>query len=366
MSGHVRPAIEELWVQRGEEGTRIARAVRRHLPWLEPRVFDDPSEAEPTPGPDAFGRGKRRLVLLRHRGSFLEHCPAGTGGLVCCNYLVLHLGSNCPMDCSYCFLQAYLRNNPALKVYTNPEDALAEVEAVLRRQPDREFRIGTGELVDSLALDPWTELTSILVPFFAERKGAVLELKTKSAAVEGLLRLGGTPRVVVSWSVNPPEIVAREEHGTASLEERVQAARRVVRAGYRVAFHFDPLVEYPGWEEGYGRVLDLLRSEIDPACVAWVSLGSLRMTPALRAAVRQRHRSSLLAGELVPERDGKLRVWRGLRVRMYRTLLGALRSWRHDLPLYLCMETPLVWEQVFGGVPTDRELGRRLAAGARW
>jgi spore photoproduct lyase len=52
------------------------------------------------------------LVLQRHRGGFLRHCPAGTAGLVCCNYLVVNLASNCPMDCSYCFLQDYLADAP--------------------------------------------------------------------------------------------------------------------------------------------------------------------------------------------------------------------------------------------------------------
>jgi hypothetical protein len=111
---------------------------------------------------------------------------------------------------------------------------------VLRARPERSFRIGTGELADSLALDPLTGLSRHLVPFFAARANATLELKTKTDNVGELLDLDPRGRVVVSWSVNAPAIVAAEEHGTASLAERLSAARRVQEAGYRLGFHFDP------------------------------------------------------------------------------------------------------------------------------
>lgn len=357
--------LTQLFIERGEADTPVARRVAAALPHLEPRLIDDVSEAEPEARGDRFAAGKRRLVLTRRRGGFLEHCPAGTSGMVCCNYLVIALGSNCPMDCSYCFLQAYLRNNPALKVYTNPEDALSEVDAVLRKHPEREFRIGTGELVDSLALDPLTEVSRLLVPFFASRRNAVLELKTKTAAVDNLLDLDGNGRVVVSWSLTPTAIAAVEEPGTASLQQRLAAAARVQRAGYKVGLHFDPLVQYPDWEDGYADLLARVRDLVDPGGVAWVSLGSLRLTPQLKAAVRQRGPTRLLAAELVPGADGKLRLWHGLRVAMYRRLAAHLRRWT-AAPLYLCMESPAVWQQVLDEIPGDRDLGRRLSAGAAW
>jgi len=360
------PFFSALFIERGEEETPMARNVIAALPHLQPRIVEDPLAAEPPPGANRFSSGKRRLVLARHRGRFLEHCPAGTSGLVCCNYLVISLGSNCPMDCRYCFLQSYLRDNPALKVYTNPEDALAEIGRVLREHPEREFRVGTGELVDSLALDPLTKATRELVPFFAERRNGILELKTKTAAIDNLLNLDGNGRVVVSWSLAPAAVVDSEEPGTASLDQRIQAAARVQRAGYKVGFHLDPLIEYPDWEAGYADLLARLAAAIDPAAVAWVSLGSLRLTPQLKAAMRERGPTRLLTGELVLSADGKLRVWHGLRVKMYRSLAAHLRRWSDAFPLYLCMENAAVWRHVFAETPGDRELGRRLAAGAAW
>jgi spore photoproduct lyase len=354
----------EILIERGEEEAPVVQRVLARLPEVPVRVVDKDWERQGPEGTarDPFAAGKRRLLFTRQRSTFLEHCPAGTPGLVCCNYLVVSLISNCPMDCSYCFLQEYLANNPTLKVFTNVADLLREVAAAVDRQPWRHFRIGTGELSDSLALDPLLGFSAELVPFFAERQNALLELKTKSDCVEGLLALDPKDRVVVSWSLTPPEIVERDEHGTASFSARLEAARRVQAAGYKLGFHFDPLIEYPGWEEGYRDTVTRVFSAIDPRRVAWVSLGSLRLTPALRATMRRRFpQTRLLSGEQVPCADGKWRTFQALRVKMYRALAGWLKEGAPQVPLYMCMETAPVWEKVFGRTPTcDKEVARTL------
>ncbi len=354
----------EIFIERGEEDTPVVRRALARLPDVPVRLVDKGWEREaPAAGlADPFAVGKRRLLFARQRSTFLEHCPAGTPGLVCCNYLVVSLISNCPMDCSYCFLQEYLANNPTLKVFTNVEDLLREVAAVVDRQPWRQFRIGTGELSDSLALDPLLDFSADLVPFFAARQNVLLELKTKSDCIEGLLALDPRERVVVSWSLTPPEIADTEEHDTASFAARLEAARRVQAVGYKLGFHLDPLIEYPGWEEGYRDTVARIFSTLDPRRVAWVSLGSLRLTPALRATIRRRFpHTRLLSGEQVPCADGKWRTFQALRVRMYRTLTGWLKEAAPEVPLYMCMETAPVWEKVFGRAPTcDKEVARTL------
>lgn len=353
----------EILIERGEENSPVVLRALARTPEVPVRMVEPGWEREITPhADDPFGAGKRRMLFTRQRSTFLEHCPAGTPGLVCCNYLVVSLISNCPMDCSYCFLQEYIANNPLLKVFTNVEDLLGEVAKAIDRQPWRQFRIGTGELSDSLALDHILGFSDDLVPFFAARKNALLELKTKSACVERLLAHDPKDRVVVAWSLTPPEIADNEEHGTASFAERLEAARRVQAAGYKLGFHFDPLIEYPNWEEGYRETIARVFSTIDPRRVAWVSLGSLRLTPALRATVRRRFpHTRVLSGEQVLCEDGKWRTFQALRVKMYRTVTNWLKEAAPQVPHYMCMETAPVWEKVFGRVPScDKEVARTL------
>ena len=102
--------------------------------------------------------------------------------------------------------------------------------SLTRARPDRPFRIGTGELTDSLALDRLTGLSRRLVPYFAELPNATLELKTKSAEIGELLNLDSRGRTVVSWSVNAPAIVERDPAG---LRHLLRGERQVVKARLR-------------------------------------------------------------------------------------------------------------------------------------
>ncbi len=351
---------EEVLVERGCEDTPIARRCRVRAPHVPVRVIDDRRALQS----QGFAAAKRRLLLAPRRGAFLEHCPAGTRGLACCNYLVLTFASNCPMDCRYCFLQEYLADTPALTAYVNPDDALAEVGRLLDGHPGRRFRIGTGELADSLALDPLTGLSRDLVPFFAMRANALLELKTKTDCVDDLVTMDPCERVVVSWSLAPAAAIRLAEAGTTPLPARFAAMRRAAAAGYKIGVHLDPLIEHEGWEEGYRDLAHALAATVPAARIAWVSMGALRLSPALRMRMRVRFPGTpLLAGEHVAGADGKWRDFQPLRVRMYRAVRRFVEAAVPDVPLYLCMETPDVWERVFGTPPLrDQELGAVLAA----
>jgi spore photoproduct lyase len=224
------------------------------------------------------------------------------------------------------------------------------------------FRIGTGEITDSLALDPLIGFSREVIPFFAQQPNVLLELKTKSDCVNGLLDLDPKNRVVVSWSLNPQRVIDFHEHGTASLDQRLTAARRCQEAGYRLAFHFDPLIEYPGWEHEYEALLEDTFARVDTARIAWLSMGVLRTTPGLKRTVRARFpRTPLLSAEQVLCPDGKLRYFQPLRVQMYRKMLHWMRRGAPLARVYLCMETKEVWRQVFGFAPScEKELGQQL------
>ena len=355
--------FDEVIVESGSESSPIYRNLRRTLAHLPFTIVDDirPEKAAPAAG-DRFGGAKRIIYLTRHKGEFLKKCP-GSEGQVCCNYFVINFASNCPMDCSYCYLQEYLADNSALKVFSNVDDILAEADRTLARHRGVFFRIGTGEITDSLALEPYTGVARELIPYFAGQPNVLLELKTKSDCVDGLLDLDPKGRVVVGWSMNPQRVIDLDEHDTASLAERLHAPRRCQEAGYRLGFHFDPMIEYPGWERDYESMVEQTFAIIDWRNLAWVSLGVLRQTPGLKRAMRERYPGSgLLTGEQVFCPDGKLRYFQPLRVEMYRKMARWIRRGAPTVKIYLCMESRQVWEQVFGFAPScEKDLGNQMA-----
>ncbi len=315
-----------------------------------------PGELPDIPGayPDNLDAGKRHLLLCRNRGRFLKPCPA-TREYRCCGYQVLNIGMNCPMDCVYCILQAYL-NNPWLSFFVNIEDLFTELDHVYDAFPDQFFRIGTGEFTDSLALDSLTGLSRHLVRWMRSRSRGVLELKSKSVVIDNLEGLDHGGRTIVAWSLNSPPVMAREELRTASLEQRLAAAVRCAEWGYRLAFHFDPIICHPGWQEGYRHTIERLFATVPRESIAWISMGALRYLPALKTIATGRFPGSrFFYEEFIDGLDGKARYFRELRVEMYRFIHDALRRHAADSTcIYFCMESETVWRQVFGYTPDEQ------------
>jgi spore photoproduct lyase len=116
------------------------------------------------------------------------------------------------------------------------------------------------------------------------------------------------------------------------------------------------LISYPGWEQDYHGVVDLLFEMIDPSRVMWVSLGGLRLPPALKQVAQKRFPfSRIFSGELVPGEDGKLRYIKPLRIEIYQRMVEWLRAYDNQLFIYLCMERGDVWQEVFGTTPGSTE-----------
>jgi spore photoproduct lyase len=351
MSGDRFP--NDLVVEAALEKTSLARTLLDRFP--TGRVVGSIRPA------DYAGYPARTLVLARHPGRFVKPCP-GTKGYLCCGLQIIHLGLGCSLGCTYCILQGYL-DTPALVVFGNVEEGLEEVRRRLESPGRGPRRYCTGEFTDSLLLEDLTGWSARLIKLFAGYPRALLELKTKTDRVESLLGLDHGGRTVVSFSVNALEVSRLEEAGADPLAGRIAAASRAVQAGYRVGFHFDPLIRHPGWQEGYARTVSDLFAAVPAERMAWISLGAFRYLPRLGKIIPERHPGSrIVYDEFVQAPDGKHRYLRPLRVEMYRALLGFIREAGPDVPVYLCMESRRVWHEVFGFDPGPGGLAAMLEA----
>jgi len=303
-----------------------------------------------------FKDGKREIHRISKRGTAMGTCATLNRKYLCCNVQVLRSVHNCPFECSYCFLQNYLTDG-STKIVDDTAQLMREVRDRLKSEPSRLFRIGTWELGDSLALEAETGQAGTLVREFARLDNAVLELKTKSDCVDSLLALDHNGKTVISWSLNPADIVRSEEHKTAPLEQRLSAMSRAASAGYLIGLHFDPIIFHDGWEAAYGELVSDVFEAVSAENVAWMSMGSLRFNPEMKKKLENNYPdSSLTSAELVLGDDAKIRYVKPLRVTMYRHLLKELR--RHVTPgvmTYLCMERWDVWNKVFGSRPESIE-----------
>jgi len=246
----------------------------------------------------------------------VRDCPC-VAGHISCGYIVISHILGCPYNCSYCFLKTFYGKDEVV-IYDNNDDIIAQVSEYMK-QAKRPLRISTGQYSDSLALDRETGLAKRLIELFAQQGDHILELKTKSAEVEHLLDLDHKGKTVFAWSVNPEEICKREELLAISCEERIEAAKKCVAAGYPVAFHFDPIFHYEGWEQDYNNVIGQIFAAIKAKNIAWISLGALRYK--------------------------KERYSESVRIEIFSKMQELIRSHSKDVYIYLCMESEEVWQK---------------------
>jgi spore photoproduct lyase len=356
--------IHKLFVDEAIKGYPLVKAIQESLgintPIMipEPSVFYDVMAAHEEP----VSRGKRMLFLTQNRGPFVKKCP-GTKSYLCCGYQILHIGTYCTMDCAYCVLQGYL-NPPVLQFFVNHDHMFEELDGLFQCSRPAFRRIGTGEFTDSLIWERWTGLNRALISRFAKQNQMVLELKTKTCDIESLQGIAHNRKTILAWSLNTPRIIAGEERGTASLKARLKAAAQCEAWGYPLAFHFDPLILYPGWEEGYKKVIRELFEAVSPGSIVWISLGSMRFNPPLKSIIQQRFPDSKIAyGEFVPGRDGKMRYFKLLRIELYCKIATWIKEKAPDVGLYLCMEDEEVWGKALGFVPENNDDLSRLLDG---
>lgn len=345
MSPHLKKVVKNVLVERAVSDSPVVSALRERL--LEASfTFVDKV-------PESSRKISGLLEVVHFKGRFWRSCP-GTKIYECCGYQIVHIGTQCSLDCTYCILQSYFES-PNLRIFGNTEDLLAEVQAVPSFSPQKLFRAGTGEFTDSLLLDPWTGLSEHLVPLFARIPNAVLELKTKTDHVAQLEKLNHGGHTLVSWSLNADDVIPSEESRSAPLKARLRAAQRCADWGYFLGFHFDPMIDYPGWREGYRRTLHALFDAVDPSRVVWISLGAFRFMPELKGIIQQRHpQSRIVTGEFIRGMDGKMRYFRDIRIALYTFMVDEIRTWDPSLTVYLCMEGPWIWKRVFGFEPSER------------
>ncbi len=300
---------------------------------------------------DPWGKGKHILLLTRNRGSFLKACP-GTREYICCGYKILHIGSYCVMDCAYCILQSYF-HPPIMQYFVNHDDLMAELDQSFQLAGIQ--RMGTGEFTDSLIWQNWSDLTHRLIDRFSTQNQSVLELKTKTTAINHLKGLAHNKKTIMAWSLNTPAVIASQERGTASLPARLRAAAQCHDWGYPLAFHFDPLVIYPGCESDYQHVLDELFKAVPAEAIVWISMGTFRFMPALKPIIEQRFPgSTIVYGEFIPGLDGKMRYFKPLRIDLYRNMVRWIRKHAPNVTTYLCMEDEQVWAQSLGFEPKSK------------
>ncbi len=260
-------AVEQFWPERlvVEDGALeypMGRAVYDQL-----RQAGVPVEHLPASGrskalakattPRGYQAAKRVLVLAVQKKLEFESCRPSAD-------YHLPLAGGCPGACQYCYLASTFDMKPFVRLYVNLDEILAEAADRIRiKAPEVTFFEGSSTS-DTLALEHLGGSIGRCVEFFAGQEHGRFRFVTKFNTVDGLLHLDHRGHTKIRFSINSPHVIRLFEQHTASLDERIEAARKVADAGYPLGIILAPIMRHENWLEGYSEALDRLAEGLGP------------------------------------------------------------------------------------------------------
>jgi len=283
--------------------------------------------------------------------TMLGKCPVASEKTRCCNLLTLDVVNNCGFDCTYCSIQSFFDNN---RVYFNKN--LKEKLKTIKLDPKKKYHIGTGQSSDSLMWGNRMGILDDLKEFAGNNSNIILELKTKSKNISWFMENDIPENIIITWSLNTNTIIEKEEHLTASLEERLHSAREIADKGIITGFHFHPMVYYKNWEKEYINIFNKIQNLFSPEEIALISFGTLTFIKPVIKKIRSRNIKSKILQMPLNDAGGKLSYPYHTKLEMFTKAYKSFSQiWKNKVFFYLCMENESLWKPVFGKAYNNNE-----------
>jgi len=287
---------------------------------------------------------EEQMVEVDLQGNIMGRCPVASEKTRCCNLATLDAVQQCGFDCSYCSIQSFYHGNQ-VRFLRNLVSHLDGLEL----DTEKKYHIGTGQSSDSLMWGNRFGLLDALCRFASANPNVILEMKSKSSRIDYFLENRPPANMVFTWSLNTPTVIQHEEKGSASLDKRLQSARKLADQGIPVGFHFHPIVWYEGWESDYLALVSRLADTFQPEDVVMVSLGTLTFIKPVLKKIRERMPESSILQMPMEDCAGKLSYPFDIKKDLFSTVYKAFPdSWKESVFFYMCMEHIDLWQPVFG------------------
>lgn len=282
-------------------------------------------------------------VVNDSEDTILGDCPVASEKTRCCNLKTLDVVTNCGFSCSYCSIQTFYHQG---KVYFHHN--LDKKLDALYLDPAKRYHIGTGQSSDSLMWGNQYNILNHLFKFARENQNTALELKSKSSNISYLMKNEIPKNIISTWTLNTQPVIDHEEHGTASLQERLQAAASVASKGNLVGFHFHPVILYKGWKDDYRKIADFIIENININRICLISIGTLTFIKPVIKKLRERKSNTKVLQIPLTEAEGKYSYSLEEKKMIFSYIYSIFSPLHTELFFYLCMEDPSLWEPVFG------------------
>ena len=243
------------------------------------------------------------LILARKYGNLVLPTPEGYGFEGQGSYYFSHM-MNCIYDCRYCFLQGMYRSSNTV-LFVNYEDFYSDLERHIRNT-DNAGNYYSGYDCDSLALEPISHFCQFFLPLFGKYPNAMLEIRTKSTQVRGLLEAQALENVIVAMSFASEAATVRWEHKVPSLKKRLEALVKLQNNGWPIALRFEPIIFTDTVLEEYESLFKWVFSSLNAEKIHSVSLGEFRMPTEFYKNISKLYPDEALYAQAINVQDGEV------------------------------------------------------------
>ena len=218
-----------------------------------------------------------------------------------------HLAEGCPAHCQYCYLASSLSGPPVIRVFANLLEILENTEnykgpknSQSTPDPNRPTSFEVSCYTDPLSLEHLTGSLGECIRYFGTQPNKHLRWVSKFDNVEPLLNIEHNGHTRCRASVNADPVSRGFEGGTASVEGRLQALRKLALpksqggGGYPVGLVMAPIMAFDDWQGHYTALFEQVASALDFDCDLTFELISHRFTPKSKEVLNEWYPNSKL------------------------------------------------------------------------
>lgn len=196
------------------------------------------------------------------------------------------LVSNCPGSCEYCYLQTNQSYKPYLKAYVNLEEIWDMLQAAIPPDVSQPVTFEAASNGDPLAIEHITGSVGATIEFFGRLEMGRLRIVTKFNNADLIAGKEHNGHTRIRISINTEYVIRKFEHHTSRMEERLDAAMKLVGAGYPIGFIVAPIIMHENWEQEYEDMFKQVRQKLHGLNMAGITFELIQHRYTLSAKQR--------------------------------------------------------------------------------
>jgi spore photoproduct lyase len=218
-------------------------------------------------------------------------------------------------------------------LFVNYQDFQDDIAAMIGQEKMTFF---SGYDGDSLALDRYTGFLTSFLPFFGNYPSAEIELRTKSVAIQPLLKISPLPNVIIAYSLNPAKVVESFEQKTPSLKARIKALQTLQNHGWQIGLRFDPIIYVKDFSSVYMPFFEEIFQSIQLNLLHSVTLGAFRLPKPLYKTMREVLPKEEILHQCVERKDKKVGLVENLEESLLALCFKKICQWIPREKIFLC------------------------------